>query len=93
MFQFVDLGDVSKVIAIHKKLQHLKSPQGTRDSPARSCLDLHLENRGIKDGGLHLKITEHKQFNAPFQATTGSTPMVAVSVMQLRSSAISPAAR
>lgn len=48
--QLVHLDDISEVITIHKKLQHLKSPQGTRDSPARSCLDLHLENPNIKDG-------------------------------------------
>ena len=35
---------------MHKKLQHMKSPQGTQDSPARSCLDLYLENPSIHDG-------------------------------------------
>jgi hypothetical protein len=46
----VELGDLSKVIDIHKRLQHLKSPKGTRDSPARSCLDLKLENPDMNDG-------------------------------------------
>lgn len=35
---------------MHKKLQHLKSPQGTQDSPARTCLDLYLEDSDIADG-------------------------------------------
>ena len=50
----VDLGDISRVVDIHKRLRHLKSPAGTRDSPARTCLDLHLENPSIHDGILIL---------------------------------------
>ena len=48
--QEVELGDLSKVIDIHKKLEYLKEPLGTQDSPARKCLDIKLENPNAKDG-------------------------------------------
>ena len=45
----MNLGEIGRVLEAHKKLQHLKVPQGTRDSPARSCNDLFLEGT-VKDG-------------------------------------------
>ena len=48
--QAVDLGSLSKVLEVHEKLLNLKSPLGSKESPARSCLDLFLDDPEISDG-------------------------------------------
>lgn len=48
--QEVDLTAVDQILELHKKMHHLKSPLGTKDSPARSCLDLYLQNSDIENG-------------------------------------------
>lgn len=46
----VDLTAINQILELHKKMSHLKSPLGTKESPARSCLDLYLQNSDIDDG-------------------------------------------
>lgn len=46
----VDLSAIDKIIELHNKMSILKSPHGTKDSPARSCRDLFLQNSDIEDG-------------------------------------------
>ena len=46
----MNLDSLSKVIEVHKKLLNLKSPLGSKESPARSCLDLFLDDSEISDG-------------------------------------------
>ena len=48
--QAVHIGSLDKIVELHKKLQAVKSPLGTRESPARSCLDLYVQNNNIEDG-------------------------------------------
>ncbi len=48
--QEVDIGSLDQIVQLHRKLQAIKGPLGTRDSPARSCLDLYLLNKDIEDG-------------------------------------------
>ena len=48
--QSVDVGTLDQILELHKKLRHMKSPMGSKESPARSCLDLLLENPNIEDG-------------------------------------------
>ena len=50
LLQEVNLGALTIVIEVHKKLLNLRSPLGSKESPARSCLDLFLENPDISDG-------------------------------------------
>ena len=47
--QGVSFGSFDQIVELHKKLHQLK-PLGTRDSPARSCLDLFVQNPNINDG-------------------------------------------
>ena len=59
----MNLGEIGRVLEAHKKLQHLKVPQGTRDSPARSCNDLFLEGtvkdgKDVKDGNFMLEFSD-----------------------------------
>ena len=46
----MDLSAIDQVLELHKKIQHLKSPLGTKDSPARSCRDLYLQNSDVTSG-------------------------------------------
>ena len=46
----MDLGTIDKILELHKKMSHLKKPAGTRESPARSCLDLFLQNPDVENG-------------------------------------------
>lgn len=48
--QEVDLSAIDKILELHKKMHHLKSPLGIKESPARSCLDLYLQNSEIENG-------------------------------------------
>lgn len=48
--QEVDLTAIDQILELHKKMQHLKSPLGSKESPARSCLDLYLQNSDIENG-------------------------------------------
>lgn len=50
----MNLDSLSKVIEVHKKLLNLKSPLGSKESPARSCLDLFLDDSEISDGMLFI---------------------------------------
>ena len=50
VLQDVNLGHMLKILEVHEKLLQLKSPLGSKDSPARSCLDLLLEDAEISDG-------------------------------------------
>ena len=49
----VDLTAIDQILELHKKMNHLKSPLGTKESPARSCLDLYLQNSDIENGKSH----------------------------------------
>lgn len=53
----VDLSTIDQILELHKKIHRLKSPLGTKDSPARSCLDLYLQNSDIEDGKIELEST------------------------------------
>lgn len=48
--QEADLGFLNKIIELHEGLAHLKSPLGSQESPARSCLDILLEDPDASDG-------------------------------------------
>ncbi len=48
--QDVDLGTLDKILELHKKMSHLRSPAGTRESPARSCLDISLQDSQTENG-------------------------------------------
>lgn len=50
----VELGAVDEILQLHKKMNALKNPLGSRDSPARSCQDLLLENEEIENGSTYL---------------------------------------
>ena len=65
------------------KLLNLKSPLGSKESPARSCLDLLLDDPEISDG-MHSTKWLPKAFSTleSWQVSTGLIPMVDVGVMQ-----------
>lgn len=46
----MELGTIDKILELHKKMSHLKNPSGTRESPAKSCLDLFLQNPDMENG-------------------------------------------
>lgn len=41
---------IDKILELHKQIKHIKSPLGTKESPARSCLDLLLQDQDAIDG-------------------------------------------
>lgn len=58
-----DSSSDSELIAVYTdvynmriSLEKMKKPFGSRDSPARSCKDLHQGHPQLKDGESHLKI-------------------------------------
>ena len=66
------------------KLLNLKSPLGSKESPARSCLDLLLDDPEISNG-IYIALSSYqKHFSTleSWQVSTGSIPMVDVGVMQ-----------
>ena len=66
---------------LHKKLHHLRSPQGTKESPAQSCLDLYLENNDIENGIDNCYVLMELVSSHTFQTTTGLIQMAGASVM------------
>ena len=50
----MDLSAIDRILELHKNMQHLKSPLGTKDSPTRSCHDLYLQNSDIANGEISL---------------------------------------
>ena len=46
----VNFGTIDKILVLHKKMKHIKSPLGTETSPARSCLDLYLMDSSVENG-------------------------------------------
>lgn len=40
-------------------MKHLKSPLGTKSSPARSCLDLYLQDSNVEDGKQVVELHAH----------------------------------
>jgi hypothetical protein len=41
---------LDKILNLHQKMASVKSPLGTRESPAKSCQDLLIENAEIENG-------------------------------------------
>ena len=55
----VDLVTVyTDVYNMRIKLERMKKPIGTRDSPARSCKDLHHGHPQLKDGSTYHQTTD-----------------------------------
>lgn len=46
----VNFGAIDKILELHKKMSHIKSPLGTRSSPAKSCLDMYLQDSTVENG-------------------------------------------